>query len=286
MRIFKRGGRVLSLLLILAQGLCGLPAARAEAVSPPMLGVFSWDKREASNRKRRAALLETLSGLGAGEVYQALDSRSAPAFIREAQGLGLEVWLLEGRPEWGLDEKAGEIKKIIRRVAGLRGKKDAVPAGLMLDVEPYLTSAWNRDPARAMDSFASAMKTAYAYVREKQVPLLLCIPYFYDTLGYEEQLRQLILEGCDGVAVMNYRKADEAGQMETELALAREAGKRLINIYELQRPGTHDLTEANTYWQEGPEGVRQSIAALRERFGDEGLSFALHDYTAILDRLR
>lgn len=54
---------------------------------------------------------------------------------------------------------------------------------------------------------------------------------------------------------MNYRKSDEPGQVETELAIAWQAGKRVIHIYEPQPPGTHDLTERNTYHGDGLEAV-------------------------------
>ena len=50
-------------------------------------------------------------------------------------------------------------------------------------------------------------------------------------------LEQIVKEGCDGIAVMNYNRADEYGQMETEVELAEKYGKKVICIYELHGTG-------------------------------------------------
>ena len=159
-------------------------------------------------------------------------------------------------------------------------------AGLMLDVEPYLTSVYKKNRQNAMDRFSEAMRNTYAYAREMGVPLIICIPHFYDIIGFDEELKELIEEGSDAVAVMNYDKSDEIGQIDMEMELSMRAGKRLIHIYELQRPGLHDLTERNTYYPDGLPAVWASRDTLSAHFGYEGLSFALHDYTALRELMK
>ena len=164
---------------------------------------------------------------------------------------------------------------------------DTGPVGLVLDVEPYLTDTYRKNPKRTMDIYLSAMRRTYDYARERGVELIICIPYFFDSKGFPDHLEALIEEASDGVAVMNYYKEGERKNLETEMGFARRAGKRLINIAELQRPGTHDLTERNTYYHDGLPAVGQSFEALTEYFDYVGLTFALHDYTAlrkVLDR--
>ena len=96
----------------------------------------------------------------------------------------------------------------------------------------------------------------------------------------------MTVEDADAVAVMNYDKSDEIGQIDREMELSMRAGKRLIHIYELQRPGLHDLTERNTYYSDGLTAVWASRDTLSAHFDYEWLSFALHDYTALRELMK
>ena len=253
-----------------------------QAFGNMQVGLFSWDIEAIREKGSREDLFSILFEINANEVYQSLRVDSARDFLMEAHQRGVRVYALSGQPEWGLDPKAGKMMKEVDLVVSLRRKLDgAGPAGLVLDVEPYLTKIYRNDPEQAMDTFVAAMRKTYAYAREAGVEVILCIPYFYDTKGFPDHLRALIEEASDAVAVMNYFKRTEAANIASEVSIARETGKRLINIAELQRPGTHDLTERNTYFREGLPAVWKSFEKLAGDFGYEGLSYALHDYTAL-----
>lgn len=264
----------------------GFGADEKQVEGTARLGIFSWQKKVASDVALRDEMLETLVRLGISEVYQYMDTEDAPAFIQQAGEMGIDVYLLDGQPEWGLDREAGQMRRVVRRAARLMEETAGSGlAGLVLDVEPYLTSSYKRNPERAMDRFLEAMRNTYAYALEKGVPLIICIPYFYDTKGFDKELKEIIEAGSDAVAVMNYQKKDEAGQIETEMEAVMRADKRLIHIFELQRPGQYDLTERNTYFLDGLPAVWASRDQLYRHYGYEGLSFALHDYEALSEMM-
>ncbi len=280
----------LSLLLwtaCLAGRAAGGPETRpAQTPGRAELGVFSWQRTNASDEKAARAMFETLVLLGASEVYQIMGGKTAAYFWERAKELQIDVYVLAGKAEWGLDTNARQMIRQVDNTAKLMAQMgDNGPAGLMLDVEPYLTDDYKKNPEATMRKYLEAMHKTYAHAREKGVPLILCIPHFYDALGHGGVLDALILEACDAVAVMNYQKHDESGQIKTEMEAARQAGKRLIHIYELQRPGLYDLTERNTYHQDGLPAVWESRDRLQAFFDYEGLSFALHDYTALREVL-
>ncbi len=273
---------LLSLLLCAAVLTGSAQGNSAQNPGRAVLGVFSWQRTNASDEKAARALFETLAEVGAGEVYQVLGGKTAPSFWERAGELRIAVYALAGRPEWGLDTNARQMIRQVDSTAKLMAQMGGDgPVGLMLDVEPYLTKAFRKDPERTMEKYLTAMKKAYARAREKGVFLILCIPHFYDAIGHAGVLDALIREACDAVAVMNYQKEDETGQIKTEMEASRQAGKRLIHIYELQRPGLHDLTESNTYYTDGLPAVWESSEKLRAFFDYAGLSFALHDITAL-----
>ena len=98
----------------------------------------------------------------------------------------------------------------------------------------------------------------------------------YNTGAHPQVLEALVSGACDGVAVMNYDRRDEYGQMAAEVALAERYGKGVRCIYELQEPGEHGLEEIHTYAGAGLEALWQSAEELEAAFGYEGLGFAYH----------
>lgn len=253
-------------------------------------GLFSWSD-EVPQGERRDGIFQDMAACELTILYQSFPGDAEPEsvreFLRAAAEREIGVYLLTGAPEWGLDpegaDMAAEVERCGRYNRGLPAGTRL--RGVMMDVEPYLTEEWDQDPAGVMDAYVSGMTTARAAAQKDGLQYFACIPWFYDTKGLEEGLGELISSGCDGLAVMNYQKRDEAGQIEAEAAMARESAVPLTVIYELQAPGTHDLTEYNTYHKEGLEAVAESFRALEERFGERPLYYALHDGRALREVL-
>ena len=128
------------------------------------------------------------------------------------------------------------------------------------------------------------IKNAYQFAKQNGLEFIVCVPTFYDAVC-ENVLEGLFAETCDGVAVMNYNRSDEYGQMEAEVKLAREYNKKIICIYELQKVGKHDLEDINTYAGEGLEALWNSAKNLKEQFNYTKLSFAYHYYEPLKEML-
>ena len=73
--------------------------------------------------------------------------------------------------------------------------------------------------------------------------------------------------------------------MAKEVGYAREFGKEIICIYELQKAGRHQLEEINTYAEEGMEALWHSAQRLEKQFGYGGLRFAYHYYEPLKELL-
>ena len=135
-----------------------------------------------------------------------------------------------------------------------------------------------------MNSYLECMERAYEYARQNDLIFWVCIPTFYDATC-DEILVSLIADACDGTAVMNYNRTDEYLQMAKEVGYAREYGKQILCIYELQQPGYHYLEEINTYYGPGLEALWQSAERLERQFGYEKLEFAYHYYSPLKEML-
>lgn len=263
------------------------PGEEEEPINTRDYGLFSWNNEVVTDRKQRARLMECMEQAGVTSLYQSLpgeifDSGEVEPFIGEIRAAGGEVYLLIGDAQWAYEPEGEslleEMQKAVRYNEAC--KEDGRIAGVMVDVEPYLLEEWDagkEERKKLMESYLSGMNHAYRYAAANGLFFWVCIPTFYNS-SCPEVLEELIKSACDGVAVMNYNRQDEYGQIAHEVGYAREYGKKVRCIYELQEAGKHDLEEINTYAKEGLAKLWMSAERLSRQLGYEELGFDYHYY--------
>lgn len=244
-------------------------------------GIFSWEEKFLMPESEMV-FDYVCKALDCRAVYQEIPAESemevVADFLERRKQAGQLVYRLAGARDWGVEEDAGSMMDIIEETARWNKSAEAQGAftGIVWDVEPYLLESWDEEPETVMSQYVENTVTAYKEAHSKGLSVITCIPYFYDNKGLEEELETLIAKGSDAIAVMNYNKANEAKQIDTEVRLAEKYGKGVIHITELQQPGYHGLTEENTYYYDGTNAVKESWEELRDTFGYQNLGFAWH----------
>lgn len=254
-------------------------------------GLFSWSDSVVTNQQEGENLFDFMKKEQLSVLYQHfsgdVNTGQIRKFLKRAADSKIQVYYLTGDSQWALDSDGIEMKERVKKAAkinrGLLAEQRL--KGVMMDTEPYLLPEWERDEVSVMETYLASMKEGYKETDRHNLTYIACIPFYYDKKGYEKQLEELIASACDGLAVMNYSKFDEAEQIKTEMELVQKYGCSITVIYELQKPGKHGLTEWNTYYNEGISGVRESVKQLEQIYGKDRLSFALHDYKGILERM-
>jgi len=253
-------------------------AEEEETVKDSGHGLFSWHD-EVFDEEEREVLFQLMTEQGLTELYQDIPATMSTARIKEladaCEALGIRLYLLVGNSEWALDKKATKLRAEIQRAA-LIGC-----SGIMVDIEPGSLDEWKNDRDSVMESMTQGFLQAKAAAEKEGLEMIVCLSWYYDDYGYESELKQIVEEGCDTLAIMNYNREDEAGQIETEAKLCRKYGKALINIYELQEIGKYDLEEIHTYREEGLPALWQSWEELHSIYSDQDISAALHEYRAL-----
>ncbi len=243
-------------------------------------GLFSWHD-EVFEEDERGILFRLMRENGLTEIYQDVPSDTPVPLIKdfaaECRENGIKPYLLVGAPEWALDRSGAGLRAEIQRAA-LMGFE-----GVMVDIEPGSTDEWKEDRAPVMETMTRVFLRGKAAAEENGVEMIVCLSYYYDDYGFEDELETIVESGCDALAIMNYNREDEAGQIETEAALCKACGKRLINIYELQEIGKYDLEESHTYREAGLSALWESAEKIRDYFGNQEISTALHEYRALKD---
>lgn len=222
--------------------------------------VFSWGVESS----RDTAFL---ADLGVRAIFQEIE-RGQEAEVLESL-VDVDVYLLTGSPDMGLAEMCAEIE---RAAEGFNG--------VVFDIEPYGQAGWAEADVRTqiLDDFCDAVESAYDYACDRGVEMLLCVPYWYDELGYDEQLERLV-GNCDGVCVMNYDRGHEAENVAGEAELAVRYQRRLWTIYELSPADGESVQACNTYFGQGLAAVLENY---RANFSDTDIALAYHD----IDHLR
>ena len=217
--------------------------------------VFSWHKQEVLNGKDD--FFNTLQSFNVQNVYQYFSSDltddQIDSFINECSQQDISVYYLCGTPEYALSENYTQLSQEIERakyISQLTNENNI--KGIVLDIEPYLLDEFEDDAKSIMSEF-------------------------YDTQNLTSFLENLLKDGCDGIAIMNYYQSHEAQHIQTEIELCQKYQKECINIFELSVP-EDGITEENTYYDEGISTAMEHFQMIQENYNEYKLSLCFHDY--------
>lgn len=265
--------------------LCGWLALAGCAASPKeQASLFSWNPGEV-DPSAWPELEVVLEERGISAVYQQMDFNDFAAverFVAFLSARDVQTYALMGEVDWSFAEYEQPMRASIQAAATYNKDQKEKLAGVVLDVEPYLSTAWKTDPRGVFAQYLKNMESAYRLCEENGLELLLCIPYHFDQTVGTTLLDSLIQNACDGIIVMNYNRRDEIGQIQTEVELARKDRKSVTNAYEFLPAGEHGLTKNNTYAQEDASVLEASRQKLKEAYPT--IRFAYHCLEALKER--
>lgn len=280
--------------LIASLALCACTTLGKEVENKSKYSIFSWED-EVVYKKERKVLLEVLEEMNIHTVYQSfseelINSSETKSFLSKMYKEDIDIYYLTGDPQWAKEEDAFSLKQEIEKVALIneKMKENRGFKGIVVDVEPYLMEEWKEgskeERAKLNKKFVDGLTEAYQWAKDKDIKFLVCIPHFYEKYSLEE-MERLISKACDGITVMNYDRSDEYTQIENEVTLAKKYDKEIVCIYELQKPGYHDLEDIHTYYNAGLDELKNSWKNLEESFKYPKLSFSYHYYNPLKEIL-
>lgn len=278
----KRTKLILLGILCLSTALTG--AWRQRRVQTPT-GLFSWGPTW--NNERRDQLFSTMKKLGVTELYQhaddtALSDPVIKSFLARCSRKQISVYYTTGRPEWGLNPEMTEIKEQIDLLDAYNrsAAHNERFSGILFDIEPFMADEWDKESDDSFQLFTEIMIDAYRYAHERDISVILCLPYWFDSVN-KDLLELLVDQACDKAAFMNYDRPDEIKNLQTEMRYCKRYEKPLICIFEFQPPGVYDLTDNETYYSLGISSALKSFETLREYYGYDVTMFAYHPYSVL-----
>lgn len=240
-------------------------------------GMFEWNEETVYAPHDTMDLVRALS---ITRWYQEFpdDAVAMEKFAEYLHGNSVDVYALLGSVEWGFEADGASLTEALQTLVRYNESVSEQQRldGVMVDVEPYTSSRFKREPEKYMSYYVDGMIQAYNAVQGSGLRIVLCIPRHYDDKGLTDELERLIANGCDEVAVMNYECGKEVEKIETEAMFAQQYGKELHCILEFQEVGKHGLTEEKTYRNKGLEAAHTAFATVSEAYAPQVVVWDYH----------
>ncbi|MBR1669923.1 MAG: hypothetical protein IJ695_04420 [Butyrivibrio sp.] len=248
-----------------------------EPIYPYSAAVFSWDHLPDKEE------IEFLLDSGITEVYQYIKpdykKKQIYSFLVDMKRAGIDVYYLDGEPEWSKKEQLDTAKSVVDRVLEYNKKLNDGEGfrGIIYDVEPYTLKEWRDMRQDLLFEYSEVVASVCSYANEKNTDLKIgvCIPYYYDELGFEGLIKD-VAKASDKVIVLNYYKNKEIDHIETELSICEENGAEIVSAYELQPTRLSFLDDTITYYSNGYDALDKSYRDLLKAYPKSQVSVAFH----------
>ena len=229
--------------------------------------LFSWRSEVISEEADE--LIEFISDNKFNTLYQEFDLDDVESIQAFGNKTDIQLYHLCGSPDWDIER----IKEEILAVYKVNQDITTNIKGLVVDIEPYLKADWDKNKKKIMNSYIDDMIEANEYAAKLGLEYFLCIPYWYEAGNVD----RLVKDGCDGLVVMNYYKGKELEHLSDEMESCFRYNKELVTAFEMQEAGKHDLSENNTYHDEGLGVVNEIYEKIYNRYPRIGLAVHYYD---------
>lgn len=230
-------------------------AALSQAARP---AIWMWDNQQAINDPARVA--SDLERMHLRRVYLQIGDTLEPlaSFLRECRARGIEVYALDGSPDYVTHPAPLLARAHMVRDFNLR-TPDAPFAGFQIDVEPHL----NKDFSIRFEEYGrryAELVDRLGEVLGDKTPLSTVIPFWYDSLLLDgRSLAWHLISRSSEVVIMSYRT--DMAEVETiardELAYGERLGKPiLLGIETVRIPN-----ELHIVYHRCPQDTPESVVA-------------------------
>ena len=265
----------------------------------PHLCTWVWDQATVISEHARRDLLAfarskriDLLFVHASPGYDSPEGFAALAALTDAAARqGVTITLVAGEPGWALPGRHAEAVAFVERAARLEARlaEHGLPRSgrILIDVEPYLLSAWRAARARTAADYARLVGTLQIAARRAGLKIWHSIPLWFRevTVGHEggqgvnERLDDRVLAAADGVVIMANRNQSSAVRILVEPLLERAAQHGRPAIVAVETASSENTPEITFFGRPGGEltaALGRLATDLREKPGFAGL--AVHSY--------
>ncbi|MEW9669925.1 amidase [Ammoniphilus sp. 3BR4] len=225
------------------------------------------------------------------QISRKLSLQSYQTFIEQASVRGIEVFALDGAPNWASPGGERFSRQFFDWLKAYQ--QSSVPAqqfkGIQLDVEPYLDQGWKEDYQGTVFRYQDMIVASYTKARDMDLKFTLAVPFWFDNRSFSNSygdgiLAEWIILNSDEVVIMAYR--DQAQQInplvEQEVRWANHHSKQVNIAVETRESAEGDRI---SFYEEGSAYMHQQLEEVSGKYSQD-VSFnglAIHHLMTWMD---
>lgn len=246
--------------------------------------IFAWDLY-LFNEGAFPAFSKMLAAYEINRVYQSIpivyfDSFEVPSMVKNCAANGIDVAALNGSSSWQSEGLGAYYAWIDALCAYNQAHPFEAIRTVALDVEVHALASFQKDMKGEFSRYVDLMREAYQYASERGLMVVQVIPTMFDKID-AVKFEWFIQNCCDEISVMNYEKKDAVKNIKDEVLLCQRNGKPIESIFETMAiSANHNVSESNTYFNEGEAALRSAVAELRSTYG-RSLGIGYHYFNTL-----
>lgn len=210
--------------------------------------------------------------------------------IKFCEIYNIDLFGLEGAPDWYLEENRYKVFEIIDQIDNYNKQNGRKIKGINLDIEFYLSdnykNAQNEEEKIAeFRKFVEANKEFSEYAAQRGIKYTACLPVWLDRLD-PTLLEELNKIRYDHFAYMNYVKDESVSNISKEVELAQRYYRKIVTIAELQSQEQHEsLKEEETFYNDGIIACNNKLQQILDKYNYNKLGTSYHEYNSLVELL-
>ncbi|WP_235420744.1 amidase [Jeotgalibacillus alimentarius] len=234
--------------------------------------------------------LEFLTDKQVTKVYVQIDRELSAdvyrSFITDAAELGIDVYALDGAPDWAAPKGYLQLRQLLDWVEQYQktSSGEAAFKGVHLDVEPYLYSGWNTKRETVIKAYQSLITEASVKTKQLNIHIEADLPFWFDEIKYKNAygtglLSDWVQKQTDGITIMAYRDTSDfiTSFSLHELAVGEKLSKSVTIGVET---GETDEGDYLSFYQEGEAVMDRELDQVYEQVKSYSSfsGFAIHHF--------
>lgn len=213
------------------------------------------------------------------------------SFINKASTKGINVYALDGSPNWTSDGASNKEKAFFEWLTKFQKSSPDKEKfkGVHLDVEPYLNSSYCTNKNKILENYESLLLNAFSDSKSLGLSLSIDIPFWFDGVEYSNRfgtgyLGEWVINNIKNVVVMAYRDTASGDNgiinaVSQELALGKKYNSNVIIAVETQKSDEGNYV---SFYEEGSSLMYKELDKVYSVYKDNSSfgGFAIHNLTS------
>lgn len=236
--------------------------------------------------------IQSINKMNIQSVYLQYSSRvsseSYKKFIAALQKSDVDVYALDGAPDWGITDHES-TQQFLDWFSDFQA--DALEneqfKGIHLDIEPYLLEKWDQDQEEIIYHYQTLLLQLKDFATNMNTSFGVDIPFWFDQIKFDNKygqgyLAQWIIQNTDETAIMAYRNFAEGENgiidiSTKEVEWAEQENKKIAIALEIEKTSE----EHTSFYNKNKHTLFSEIKLVQDYYRNRISGIAIHSFESL-----